>query len=60
MEEVCEACGGEGCIITKPLTLEQKIAKVEALIASADSLEDLERYEAALRSGNLDEVLPKQ
>ena len=60
MDEVCSACDGEGCIVTKPPTLEQKTAKVEALIASAESLEDLERYEAALRSGKLDDVLPKQ
>jgi len=60
MDEVCEACNGEGCIVTKPPTLEQKIASLEALIASAESLEDLERYEAALRSGKLDDVLLKQ
>ena len=57
MEEVCEACNGEGCIINKPLTTVEKIAKVEALIASATDLESLQRYEDALRSGKLDAVL---
>ena len=57
MDEVCAACDGEGCITTKPLTTAEKIAKVEALIANAQDLESLQRYEDALRSGELDTVL---
>ena len=34
-----------------------KVAQVEALVAKATSLDELERLEAALRSGNLDSVL---
>ena len=35
----------------------EKIAKAEALIASATDLESLQRYEDALRSGKLGDVL---
>ena len=37
--------------------LREKIAKAEALIASATDLESLQRYEDALRSGKLGDVL---
>jgi len=53
MEEVCERCGGEGMIIQKPKVaseeLLEKVARVEALIGEADSLEELERLEEALK-----------
>ena len=53
MDEQCEQCGGEGMIIQKPKLaseeLQEKVARVEALIVEVDSLEDLERYEAALK-----------
>jgi hypothetical protein len=57
MDEQCENCNGEGCIITRPPSTADKIAKVEALIASATDLESLQRYEDALLTGKLDECL---
>ena len=45
------------CIITRPPSTADKIAKVEALIASATDLESLQRYEDALLTGKLDECL---
>ena len=43
MDEQCENCNGEGCIITRPPSTADKIAKVEALIASATDLDSLQR-----------------
>ena len=44
-------------IVRKPAVaseeLQEKVARVEALIADADSLEELERYEAALKKRTL-------
>jgi len=63
MDEQCEKCGGEGCIVRpKNASVQgasdaEKIERVERLIEQADSLEELERLEAALRSGNVDPVL---
>ena len=57
MDEQCENCNGEGCIITRPPSTADKIAKVEALIASATDLDSLQRYEDALLTGKLDECL---
>ena len=63
MDEQCDKCGGEGCIVRpKNASVEgasdaEKIERVERLIEQAESLEDLERLEAALRSGNVDAVL---
>eukprot|EP00320_Phaeocystis_rex_P021361 CAMPEP_0119081958 /NCGR_PEP_ID=MMETSP1178-20130426/119102_1 /TAXON_ID=33656 /ORGANISM="unid sp, Strain CCMP2000" /LENGTH=141 /DNA_ID=CAMNT_0007064697 /DNA_START=32 /DNA_END=457 /DNA_ORIENTATION=- len=57
MDEVCGACDGEGCIVTRPPSTAEKIARVEALVAGATNLECLQRYEDALRTGNLDDVL---
>jgi len=57
MDEQCETCGGEGMIIQKPKVaseeLQEKVARVEALIEEADNLEDLERFEAALKERTL-------
>lgn len=65
MDQVCEQCDGEGCIHPKQkkrdevrkMTTAEKVERVQKLIQDADSLADLDRYEAALRSGMLDEVL---
>ena len=64
MDETCEVCGGEGCIVKKPTPasdeLRSRIATVEAKIAEASSLEELEKLEAALKAGDqqsLDAVL---
>ena len=53
MDEQCKVCNGEGMIIQKPKVaseeLQEKVARVEALILEVEDLEDLERYEAALK-----------
>ena len=38
-----QACDGEGCIVTRPPSTADKIAQVEALIATATDLESLQR-----------------
>ena len=66
IDEVCEVCGGEGCITNKPKPaseeLARKIRRVEALVATAEDLEALEALEAALKAKTipaLDAVLTK-
>ncbi|KAL1524292.1 hypothetical protein AB1Y20_019195 [Prymnesium parvum] len=58
MDETCDRCGGEGMIIQKPRPaseeLKAKMARVEALIGEADSLEELERLEAALKERTIE------
>jgi len=53
MDEVCEKCNGEGMIVQKPKLaseeLQEKIARVEAMILEADTLEELGRLEKALK-----------
>mmetsp|Transcript_75520 Transcript_75520/g.125927 ORF Transcript_75520/g.125927 Transcript_75520/m.125927 type:complete len:144 (+) Transcript_75520:40-471(+) len=51
------ACEGVGDAAIKPTSIAEKMAQVERLIEQADDLNDLEKLEAALRSGNIDAVL---
>jgi hypothetical protein len=64
IDEQCDKCGGEGVIVMKPKLaseeLQEKAARVEAMIDEAESLEELERLEAALKERTisaLDSVL---
>jgi hypothetical protein len=58
LQEGCTACGGEGLIGTKQPSadstsehmLKQRITQLEAAIAAADSLEELETLESELRT----------
>jgi hypothetical protein len=58
IDEQCESCGGEGIIRrgqSKPASeeLREKVKRVEALIAEAEDLDELERLEAALQQRSL-------
>lgn len=73
MDQVCEQCDGEGCIIRGGAknTVEEtatggviaseetaeKVRQIEQMIEETGDLDELERLEAALRSGKLDDVL---
>ena len=58
IDEQCDKCGGEGVIVNRPKPasdeLRKKISRVEALIEQVDSLEELERLEAALKARTLE------
>lgn len=57
IDEQCDKCGGEGIIMHRPTPasgeLREKIFRVEAMISELDSIEDLERLEAALKERTL-------
>ena len=63
MDEVCDRCEGDGYLKPpKPEAEDEdadaaKVAQIEALIADASSLDELDRLEAALKSRDYDSVL---
>ena len=59
--QVCENCNGEGCFVRgegkkASMELKEKMRKVEALIAEASDLEELERLEAALQKKSIKDL----
>ena len=58
MDEQCENCNGEGCIITRPPSTADKIAKVEALIANATDLESLQRCACTSKRSPIVSIAP--
>ena len=54
LEEVCDQCNGEGCFVPgkdkkASLDLKMKVQQVERLVEECEDLDELEKYEDALR-----------